>query len=139
MKHFNSGRICFCLHSQKCDRLVAICQFYRLLANCWEVATRLSTSSSCNKLVKVRLAATCDLETCYSLLKQLASSLWITSFENKLATSQLTTCNRLVVNKLSQAMQTHPDVGLLKQVVNRCQQTCFNRCVFGCVKVADLR
>ena len=27
--------------------------------------------------------------------------------------SRLTTCNKLVVNKLSQAMQTHPDIGLL--------------------------
>ena len=47
------------------------------------------------------------------LLQQLATSLWITSFDNQLATSLLTTCNRLVVNKLSQAMRTHPDIGLL--------------------------
>ena len=32
---------------------------------------------------------------------------------NQLVTSLLTTCNRLVVNKLSQAIRTHPDIGLL--------------------------
>ena len=54
------------------------------------------------------------------------ASLWITSLHNQLATSLLTTCNRLVVNKLSQAMRTHPDIGLLTtcKCVARCQQTC---------------
>ena len=61
------------------------------------------------KSVKNRLVATCHLQTCYNLLKQLAASLWITSFDNQLATSLLTTCNKLVVNKLSKAMRTHPD------------------------------
>ena len=32
-------------------------------------------------------AATCDLQTCYNLLKQLGGSLWITSFDNQRATS----------------------------------------------------
>ena len=112
--------------SQIVDKLQQACQFH-------QVATSLSISSSCNKFVKIRLVATCHLQTCYTLLKQLASSLWITSFENQLATSLLTTCNRLVVNRLSQAMRTHPDIGLLKQVVTRCQQTCCNWRVFGCV------
>ena len=67
---------------------------------------KLSISSSCYKSVKIRLAKTCHLQNCYKLLKQLAASLWITSFDKS-------TCNRLVVNKLSQAMQTHPDIGLL--------------------------
>ena len=43
-------------------------------------------------------------------------SLWIKSFKNQLAAILLTTCNglvRLVVNKLSQAMRTHLDIGLL--------------------------
>ena len=53
------------------------------------------------------------MHTCYDLLKQIAASLWITSFDNQLAASLLTTCNSLVVNKLSQAMRTHPDIGLL--------------------------
>ena len=39
------------------------------------------------------------------------------------------------VNKRSQAMRTHPDIGLLKQVVTRCQQTCCNWRVFGCVEI----
>ena len=33
--------------------------------------------------------------------------------DNQLAISLLTTCNRLVVNKLSQALRTHLDIGLL--------------------------
>ena len=48
----------------------------------------------------------------YNLSKQLAARLWITSFDNQLATRLLTTCNRLVVNKVSQTMRTHPDIGL---------------------------
>ena len=83
------------------------------LRTCQQTATNLSISSNSNKSVKIRLLATCNLQTCYNLLKQLAASLWITSFDNQLATSLLTTCNRLVVNKLSQAIQTHPDIGLL--------------------------
>ena len=62
------------------------------------------------------------------LVEQLATSLWITSFGNQLATSLSTTCNKLVVNKLSQAMRTHPDIGLLiislLQDVNRLVGTC---------------
>ena len=34
-----------------------------------------------NKFVKIRLAPTCRLHTCYSSLKQLAASLWITTFD----------------------------------------------------------
>ena len=69
--------------------------------------------SRCNKPVKSRFVATCRLQTCYNLLKHIAASLWITSLDNPLAASRLTTYNRLVVNKLSQAMQTHPGIGLL--------------------------
>ena len=62
-------------------------------------------SISCNKLVnfiksvKIRLVATCHLQTCYNLLKQLAASLWITSFDNQLATSLFTTWSRLAINE----------------------------------------
>ena len=41
----------------------------------------------------------------FALSKQLAASLLITSLDDQLATSLLTTCNRLVGNKLSQAMR----------------------------------
>ena len=34
-----------------------------------------------NKSVKIRLVATCRLQICYNLLKQLAASLWITGFQ----------------------------------------------------------
>ena len=46
----------------------------------------------------------------------------------QLVTSLLTSCSRLVVNKLLQAMRTHPDIGLLTtsllQEVNRLVATC---------------
>ena len=63
------------LHSEKRNRLVASCQFHRLEATCQQVATSLSISSNCNKSVKIRLVATCHLQTCYNLLRQLATSL----------------------------------------------------------------
>ena len=69
--------------------------------------------SSYDKPVKIRLFAICHLQTCYNLLKQLAANFLITSFDKQLATSLLKTCNWRVVNKLSHAMQTHPDIGLL--------------------------
>ena len=47
--------------------------------------------------LQIRLVAICDLQTCYNLLKQIASSLRITSFDNQLATSLLTTCIRLAL------------------------------------------
>ena len=84
------------LNSQKRDRLVSSCQFYRLVATCQQVATSLSISSSCNKSVEIKLVATFHLQTYYNLLKQLATSLLITNVDNQLATSLLTTCNRLV-------------------------------------------
>ena len=80
---------------------------YHLVENFQQVSLNLSVSSSGNKSVKIRLVATRNLQTCYNLLKQLAASLLITSFDNQLATSLLTTCNRLVINKLSQAMHTY--------------------------------
>ena len=55
--------------------------------------------------------------------------LWITSFDNQIAASLLTTCNRHAVNTLSQGMRTHPDIDLLvKSVANRILAT-----VLGCI------
>ena len=82
------------------DRLVESCQFYQLVASCQQVATNVPDSSSGNKSVKIRFAATCHLQICYNLLKQLLARLWIISFDNQLAVSLLKTCNRLVVNNL---------------------------------------
>ena len=95
-------------HSWKRHRLVASWQFYQLVATCEQVATSLSISSSCNKSVKIRLVENCHLQTCYNLLNKLQAC-----WNNQLATSLFTTCKRLVINKLSPAMQTHPDIGLL--------------------------
>ena len=90
------------------------CKLY-ILPTCCNLSTRcnsLSILSSCKKSVKIRLVAICHLQTCYNLLKQFAESLLITSLDNQFATSLLKTCDRLVLNKLSQAMRTHPDIGL---------------------------
>ena len=86
-------------HSHCCPRKIRV----------QKVSTNLSILSSCNKSVKI----SCHFQTSYNLLKQLAASLWITSFDNQLATILLTSWNRLVVNKPSQAMRMHPDIGLL--------------------------
>ena len=55
-------------------RLAASYGFYQLAA-------------SCQQIVKIRLVATWYLQTCYKLLKHLASSLWIKSLDNQLAAS----------------------------------------------------
>ena len=62
-----------------------------------QVATSLSTSSSCDKSVKIRFVAICHLQTCYNLLNQFANSLLMTSYNNQLVTSLVTTCNRPAV------------------------------------------
>ena len=62
----------------------------------YQVATSLLKSGML-QLIMCRLVVTC----------------WKTSFDHQLATSLLTTCNRLVVNKLSQALRTLPDIRLL--------------------------
>ena len=90
----------------KLSILPACCNLLRSAAN-------LSILSNRNKLIKLKLVATCHLQTCCNLFKKLATNLWIKSLEHQLATSLLTTCTRLVVNKLLQAMQTHPDISLL--------------------------
>ena len=96
---------------------------YQLAKNFQQVATNLSVSSNGNKSAKIRLVALRHLQTCNNLLKQLAAKLWITSFDNQLATRLLTTCNRLVIKKLSQAIRTHPDRHRLVgyKSVARCQ------------------
>ena len=100
---------------KKRHRLVESCRIYWFVTTFQQVVTSLSVSSSYNKSVKIRVIATCHLQTCCNLLKQFAASLWITSFDNQLATRLLTTCSRLVVNKLSQAMRL---------VITRCCKDC---------------
>ena len=124
-------------HSQKRHRLLASWTFYHLVATCQtQLETNLSISSSCNKLMyKIRLVASLHLDSCWNLLKQLAASLWMTSFDNELGTSLLTTCNRPVVNKLYwQVMRTHPDIGLWIKSVATCQKTLRNLRVFWLYK-----
>ena len=99
------------VHSQKRHRLVASCQFYRLVWTCQQfhqVAANLLRSGLL-QLVICRLVT-----TCWNNLQQLGSSL-------------LTTCNRFVVNncccKLCERI-----------LISACwQQTCCNLRVFGCV------
>ena len=52
------------VHSQKCHRFFSCCQFYRLFATCQQVSTNLLISLSCYKFVKIKLRATCHLQTC---------------------------------------------------------------------------
>ena len=54
-------------HCQKRHRIVASCQFCQLVVTCQQIASNLSISSSCNRFVKIRLVATCHLQTCYNL------------------------------------------------------------------------
>ena len=82
-----------CINIYRCHRLVTSCQFYRLVGACQQVATSLSISSSCNKSVKIRLVATCHLQTCYASL--------------------LTTCNRF-------AVASHANASWYRLVVTSC-------------------
>ena len=98
------------------DRLFESCQFYRSVVTCHVVATNLSISSSCNQSVKIMHCTFKKIVICRLLqlvVKQLVARLWIKRFDSELATSLFTNCCRLVVNKLSQAMRTHPDIGSL--------------------------
>ena len=72
----------------------------KTLQTCWKLSILLVNFIKFGKPVKIRFVAICHLQICYNLLKQLSAIL-------------LTTCNRLVVNKQSQAERTHPDISLL--------------------------
>ena len=78
---------------------------YRLVATCQHLAINLSISSSWKKSVKIRLVASCGLPICYNLLKQLAASLWITSFDDLLATCK--SVDNLQHNCPQQAVASH--------------------------------
>ena len=97
-------------------------------------AKNVNISSSCNEPVKIRLVAIVIFRlvtTCWNNLQQ---ACWYQVWTiNSQQVCTLTTCSRLVIIKLSQAMRTHPDIGLLWQVVTTCQQTCCNLRVFGCL------
>ena len=101
------------LHSKDATDLLQVVNFTGLL----QLVNKLQQTGQfhhvATSLLKIRLVATCHVQTCHDLLEQLVASPRITSFGNPLATSLLTTCNRPIVNKLSQAMRTHPDIGLL--------------------------
>ena len=70
----------------------------------------------------MRLVVTCHLQTCYNLFQQLAASFVATSFDSQPATSLTTTCNRRVVDKLSQGTlrftERQRDGNVLRQRVN---------------------
>ena len=110
----------FCICKIACDffqttqpkTLQTCCKLY-IFPVCFNLSTNCNELVNFIKLQQIRLVAICHLQTCYNLLKQLAASRWITSFDNQFATSLLTTFNNFAVNKLSQAMRTHPDIGLL--------------------------
>ena len=121
------------LRNQKLGRLVASCQYYLLVTTCsaW--------STSCNKLVNFEfivvnfmLVAIYHLKTCYNLLKQLAAGLWITSFDNQLATDlPSTSCRKPCEPILISAC--------CNKSVAKSQQTSFTLRVFGCVMQGKIR
>ena len=84
------------MHSQKRHRLVASCKFHQLeqLVNKLQQNCQFHQAVTSHSLT----AASCHLQACYNLLKQFAASLRITNFDNQLATSLLTTCNKSVDN-----------------------------------------
>ena len=62
--------------------------------------------------LRITLFTNTHLQTCCKSLKQFASSLWIKSLDNQLASSLLTTCSRLVIIKPEQDIRKYPDIGL---------------------------
>ena len=62
----------------------------------------------CNYVSEITLGATCHLQTCYNFLKQVAANLLMTSFDDQLPTSLLTTVNRMVVNPDCKVCEQHP-------------------------------
>ena len=91
-----------------------------------KVVCNLSTSSSsCNKSVKIRLVANLSFADLLPVVETTCSKPVDNRICNQLATCLLTACNRFVVdNNLSQAMRMHPDIDLLIKSIVRCQQTC---------------
>ena len=121
--HLSGGRLverCKCVQlctqrktPQTCSKLSV---FYRLFATCQQFATTFSVSSICKKPENM---ACCNL-SCTDLLP-LVETTCSKLGDNKLSQSA---CNRLVVNKLPQAMRTHPDIDLstdLMQLARFCR------------------
>ena len=79
-------------------RLLASCQFYQHVKK-FQKTFEFQVATS---LFKIRLViATCHLQACYNLLQQLVG------FDNQLATSLFTTCNKCVHN-LQQTCRQQP-------------------------------
>ena len=109
---------------QTCCRLSIL----PLVATCQQVATGLSRSGLL-QLVISRLVTTCHFQTCYNLLKHVATSLLINLQQVclQLATSLLTTYNRLVVTscrKPCERILISACCNKLLQDVNRLVTTC---------------
>ena len=87
-----------------------------------------SISSICTKCVKIRLVAICHFAYLLQLVESTCSKAVNNKFWQSHATSMLTTWNKLVVNKLSQAIRTHSDISLfiisLLKDVNKRVATC---------------
>ena len=106
------------------SKLQRTCQFHQL---------------SWNKSVKIRLAATCHLQTfADNLLKQLAARLWITSFNNQVETSLLSTATDLSSTSCRKSMQLRVlilacSVSLYKMSEDRLFATCVFLAVYLCI------
>ena len=86
--------------------LKQLVDFIDLMKICPEVASSLLASSGYINSVKISLNSTYNIckRAVSKLAKQLASSLWIKNLDNQLASSLLTTSNRLVIIKPEQTM-----------------------------------
>ena len=132
--------------SQKCHRLVASCQFYRLVEACQQV----------NCLVNfIKLQQSCYNQACCNLsfagLLQLVETicnkpvkiinLQQTCWNNKLATSLLTTFNRLAVTSCGKSCDrilTSACCNKLLQDVNRLVTTCAYFAVYAAAEKTSM-
>ena len=89
------------------------CEFWILLT-CFTFVVKLHQGySSCIK-------ALWNSDLMYIDIFRIASSFWIKSLDNQLASSLLTTCSRLVIIKPEQAMRTHPVIFLMIFKATKC-------------------
>ena len=84
-----------------------------------QVGISLLATLGCIKSVKIKLDTISCLQTCCKLLKQLASSLWIESLDNQLASSLFLSS--------SKSKRCHTDMGLMTARQEACSRLATTR------------
>ena len=118
----NANTTCWQLADNACTRV----KTHKLLQVCQKVVT------SRLQVVKIRLVATCYLQTCYNLLKQVSTSLYMLNHLQQ-------ACWQLATDMLSQAVASHANASWYRLIVtsyckmSTCRLACYNLRVFGCV------